>query len=70
MKEIKIGMKLKEPMMKTNKNKPILIGNLHIHNYDKSNRVYSVHGICPTILAHGQGTMGHQINILEEKHDE
>lgn len=44
----------------------ILAGNLHKYGFAQADNVYSVGGLCPTILAHLQGQMGHQINILEE----
>lgn len=47
-------------------NKPIKAGNLHIYGFAQADDVYSTGGVSPTILAHGQGTIGHQINILEE----
>ena len=53
--------------MNTTKNEPLLAGNLHVYNFGQADNVYSIYGISPTILARGQGTIGHQINILEEE---
>ena len=47
-------------------NNPKLAGNLHKYNFDQADNVWSIGGVCPTILAHLQGQVGHQINILEE----
>ena len=41
-------------------------GNLHKYGFQQADTVFSVGGISPTILAHLQGQMGHQVNILEE----
>ena len=45
---------------------PLLAGDLHKYGFLQADNVWSLDGICPTILAHLQGTIGHQINILEE----
>ena len=47
-------------------NKPILAGSLNYYGFSQADAVYSPKGVCPTILAHLQGQIGHQINILEE----
>lgn len=44
-------------------------GNLHKYNFIQADIVYSVDGVCPTIMAHLQGQMGHQIQILEESNE-
>ena len=50
--------------------KPKLAGELHKYGFQQADSVWSVNGVCPTILAHLQGQIGHQINILEEREDE
>ena len=49
---------------------PKLAGNLHKYNFDQADNVWSIGGVSPTILAHLQGQIGHQINILEEEDDD
>lgn len=46
--------------------KPIIAGSLRKYGFDQADNVFSVKGLCPTILAHLQGKIGHQINIMEE----
>lgn len=46
-----------------------LAGNLHKYDFIQANRVWSVRGISPTLLATTTRGIGHQINILEEKED-
>lgn len=47
-------------------NEPMLAGSLNKYGFAQADSVWSVNGICPTILAHLQGQIGHQINILEQ----
>lgn len=49
--------------------KPIVAGNLHKYGFAQADNVYSVDGVSPVILAHLQGQIGHQVNILEEWDD-
>ena len=49
---------------------PKLAGDLHKYNFAQADNVWSINGVCPTILAYNQGQIGHQINILEEEDDE
>lgn len=44
-------------------------GRLNRYRVQQADNVYSVDGLCPTICAHLQGQIGHQINILEERED-
>lgn len=55
--------------MKT-KNEPMLAGSLNKYGFAQADNVWSIGGACPTILAHLQGQVGHQINILEEEDEE
>ena len=48
---------------------PTLAGNLHKYDFAQADNVWSINGVCPTILAHNAGQVGHQINILEECED-
>lgn len=48
------------------KNEVILAGSLNKYGFSQADYVWSINGICPTILAHLQGYIGHQINILED----
>lgn len=50
-------------------NDVVVVGNLHKYGFSQADNVYSTCGISPTILAHLQGYIGHQINILEEEDD-
>ena len=43
-----------------------IAGSLNLYGFSQADNVYSIDGICPTILAHLQGQIGHQIQILEE----
>lgn len=45
--------------------RPLLIGNLNKYGFRQADSVWDVNGVCPTILAHLQGHIGHQVNILE-----
>ena len=45
----------------------MIAGSLNKYGFDQADKVYSVEGLCPTILAHLQGQIGHQINILENE---
>lgn len=45
---------------------PVKAGSLNKYGFQQADDVYSIDGVCPTILAHGQGTIGHQINLLVE----
>lgn len=47
-----------------------IAGSLNKYGFDQADNVFSVVGCSPTILAHLQGQMGHQINILVEEEDE
>ena len=42
-------------------------GSLNKYGFSQADNVWSINGVCPTILAHLQGQIGHQINILEEE---
>ena len=46
-----------------------LAGSLNKYGFDQADNVWSVDGICPTIIT-GGNQIGHQINILEEDGDE
>lgn len=59
--------KAPSPMMKMND--VVAVGSLHKYNFAQADNVWSINGICPTILAYNQGQIGHQINILEEEDD-
>lgn len=50
----------------TNPTEQKLAGDLHKYGFQQADSVWSIGGVCPTILAHLQGQVGHQINILEE----
>lgn len=53
---------------KNMKNKKIILaGNLHKYGFTQADNVYSTKGVSPTILAHGQGTIGHQVQIIVDK---
>ena len=47
--------------------KPKIAGSLNKYGFQQADNVWSVDGICPTILAYNQGQIGHQINILENE---
>lgn len=55
--------------MKVRNEKPKLVGQLNRYNFRQANRVWSVKGISPVLLATNSKGIGHQINILEEKED-
>lgn len=46
---------------------PSVAGSLGYYGFDQADSVWDVNGVCPTILAHLQGQIGHQVNILEEE---
>lgn len=46
-----------------------LAGNLNKYGFGQADNVWSVDGICPTIIT-GGNQIGHQINILEEDEGE
>ena len=48
----------------------VIAGSLNKYGFSQADVVYSTEGISPTIVAHLQGQLGHQINILEEEEDE
>lgn len=50
-------------------NEPTVAGSLRKYGFQQADNVYSTRGVSPTILAHLQGQIGHQINILEEDGD-
>lgn len=50
-------------------NKCVIAGDLHKYGFRQADTVYSINGICPTIIAYNAGQIGHQINILDEKED-
>lgn len=52
------------------KNEAILAGSLNKYGFSQADYVWSINGICPTILAHLQGYTGHQINILEDSREQ
>ena len=52
--------------MTNGKNEPKLAGSLRKYNFAQADNVWSIGGVCPTILAYNAGQIGHQINILEE----
>lgn len=43
-----------------------LAGSLNKYGFAQADNVWSVKGVCPTVLAYNGGQIGHQINILEE----
>lgn len=43
---------------------PSLIGSLNKYGFRQADSVWDITGVCPTILAHLQGHIGHQVNIL------
>lgn len=45
-------------------NHPIVAGNLGVYGFSQADSVHSTDGISPTILAHLQGQIGHQVNIM------
>ena len=54
--------------MKNKRNEnPSVAGSLGYYGFDQADSVWDVNGVCPTILAHLQGQIGHQVNILEEE---
>lgn len=50
-------------------NETILLGSLHRYNFKQADSVYSLTGVSPTIMAHGGGTLGHQVLIFEDELD-
>lgn len=44
----------------------VIAGSLKKYGFYQADNVFSTNGLCPVILAHLQGQIGHQINILEE----
>jgi len=46
-----------------------LAGSLNKYGFAQADNVWSVKGVCPTVLAYNGGQIGHQINILEEDDD-
>lgn len=46
---------------------PSTIGSLNKYGFDQADSVWDSSKQCPTILAHLQGQIGHQVNILEEE---
>lgn len=48
-------------------NKPVIAGSLNKYGFKQADDVWSIGGVSPTILAHLQGQLGHQINILLEE---
>lgn len=45
--------------------KPKIAGSLEKYGFGQAARVYSTGGLCPATIAHLQGQLGHQINIVE-----
>lgn len=47
-----------------------IAGSLNKYGFAQADNVWSVKGVCPTVLAYNGGQIGHQIQILEEYEDE
>lgn len=46
-----------------------IAGSLNKYGFAQADNVWSVKGVCPTVLAHIGGQIGHQIQILKEYED-
>lgn len=55
-------------MCQKNENNPVLAGKTNYYGFAQADSVYMARGgISPCILAHLQGQVGHQVNILYEE---